>query len=158
EDRCVPTMTIPVHDHGDSFHLVNRYSLRDAIYDSNHHFGQDDVIIQLDTGVYGLSLPNATDPNTHQVVQDNDDLRGDLDITNNLHTLIIQGNNVNGVIQTAITAADLQDRLFQVVSDGTQVIFRDLILAGGLARDDGSNNVAIGTTPALGGAILAAGT
>ena len=37
---------------------------------------------------------------------------------------------------------------------GTQVVFRDLVIQGGLAQDDGSEGALAGTTDALGGGVL----
>jgi hypothetical protein len=153
EDRCVPATFTPTYFQ-DTFHMMGRYSLRDAVSDSNKDQGSAPDTIQLLAGTYVLSLPNAVDPNTHQSLQENVGLRGDLDITSNTHKLTIQGVSVGGIIKTKISAADLQDRLFQIVKPGTEVVFRDLILQGGLAQDDGTDNTAPGTTAALGGAIL----
>jgi hypothetical protein len=157
EDRCVPATFTATYFH-DSFHVMGRYSLRDAVNDSNMDLGSSPDTIQLLAGIYDLSIPNVMDLNTHKVLQENAGLRGDLDITNNHHTLTIQGKTVGGIIKTTITAADLQDRLFQIVAPGTEVVFRDLILEGGLAQDDGTDNAAAGTTTALGGAILSTQT
>src|SRR5262249_53376665 len=44
-----------------------------------------------------------------------------------------------------------------VVNPGTEVVFKDLILQGGTALDDGTGGVAPGTTAGRGGAILSNG-
>src|SRR5262245_17374417 len=159
EDRCVPATFTPSY-FKDSFHVMGRYSLRDAIADSNMDQGNSPDTIQLLAGTYVLSFPNPTDPNTHRSLQENGGLYGDLDIFNGKHSLTIRGKVVGGMIATTITAADLEDRVFQIINkskiakSGTEVVFRDLIIQGGLARDDGTDNAAAGTTAALGGAIL----
>src|SRR6516165_7726462 len=55
---------------------------------------------------------------------------------------------------TIIDASQLQDRVFEIVTPGTQVVFQDLIIQGGLAQDDGTEGALAGTTDALGGGIL----
>jgi hypothetical protein len=40
----------------------------------------------------------------------------------------------------------LLDRVIQIVNPGTQVVFQDLVIQGGLAQDDGSDGALAGTT------------
>jgi hypothetical protein len=77
-------------------------------------------------------------------------LTGDLNLTQTSHRWIIQGAGTS----TIIDASQLQDRVFQIVNSGTQVVFQDLVIQGGLAQDDGSDGAQAGTTDALGGGIL----
>jgi hypothetical protein len=141
EDRCVPVVITPTTfaDGG-----LGSGSLRDAILQTNGDPGTEDDTIQLLAGTYLLTIRNTGGR------QENAALTGDLDITNTSHRLIIQGAGAS----TIIDASQLQDRVFQIVSPGTQVMFRDLVIQGGLAQDNGSDGALAGTTDALGGGIL----
>jgi predicted outer membrane repeat protein len=66
------------------------------------------------------------------------------------HRWIIQGAGSS----TIIDASQLQDRVFQIVNPGTQVVFQDLVIQGGLAQDDGTPGARPGTTDALGGGVF----
>src|SRR5262249_17471830 len=55
---------------------------------------------------------------------------------------------------TIIDASLLEDRVFQIVNPATQVVFKDLVIQGGLAQENGGDGVHQGSTDALGGGIL----
>src|SRR5260370_5265187 len=81
-------------------------------------------------------------------------LEGDLNLTAASHRWVIRGAGSSGNNRTVIDASGLQDRAFQVVTPGTQVVFQDLVITAGLAQDDGSDGALPGTSLALGGGIL----
>ncbi len=140
ESRCVPTTITPTTfaDGG-----PGSGSLRDAVLQFNADPGTEDDIIQLLAGTYTLSIRNTG------MRQENAALQGDLDITSTAHRLIIQGQGPS----TVIDAGQLQDRVFQIVNPGTRVVFRGVVIRGGLAQDDGSAGTLAGTTDAQGGGI-----
>jgi hypothetical protein len=123
-------------------------TLRDAVLAANQDSGTDTDTIQLAAGTYTLTIRNTG--GHHETAG----LEGDLNITNTNHQLIIQGAGSSGPNATIIDASQLQDRVFDIVNSGTQVVFRDLVIQGGLAQDDGSNGALAGSTDALGGGIL----
>jgi hypothetical protein len=123
-------------------------SLRDAVLQLNADPGSDDDMIQLQAGTYTLTLQNTG--GRHETTG----LEGDLNITSTAHRLIIQGAGSSGANATIVDASQLQDRVFQIVNPGTQVVFQDLVLQGGLAQDDGSDGALAGSTDALGGGVL----
>jgi hypothetical protein len=140
ERRWVPTTITPM-----TFaDVLGSGSLRDAVLQFNVDTGTDDDIIQLQAGTYHLTIPNAG--GQHETAG----LTGDLNVTQTRHRWIIQGAGPS----TIIDASQLQDRVFQIVNPGTQVVFQDLVIQGGLAQDDGSDGSLAGTTDALGGGIL----
>jgi hypothetical protein len=140
ESRCVPTTITPM-----TFaDVLGSGSLRDAVLQFNADTGSDDDIIQLSAGTYHLTIPNAG--GHHETAG----LTGDLNLTQTSHQWIIQGAGPS----TIIDATQLQDRVFQIVNPGTQVVFQDLVIQGGLAQDNGSNGALAGTTDALGGGIF----
>jgi hypothetical protein len=145
EDRCVPTTITPT-TFADG--VSGSGSLRAAVLQFNADAGTDDDIIQLLAGTYSLTIRNTG--GRHETAG----LEGDLNITRPSHRWIIQGAGSSGENATIIDAGQLQDRVFQIVTPGTQVVFRDLIIQGGLAQDDGSNGVPAGTTDSLGGGLL----
>src|SRR5262249_40407079 len=106
--------------------------------------GTDDDTIQLAAGTYSLTIQNVG--GNHETAGQT----GDLNLTQTSHRWIIQGTGPS----TIIDATQLHDRGFQIVTPGTQVVFKDLVIQGGLAQDDGSNGVLAGSTDALGGGIL----
>jgi hypothetical protein len=110
----------------------------------NADAGSDDDIIQLLAGTYHLTIQNAG--GRHETAG----LTGDLNLTRTSHRWIIQGAGTS----TIIDASQLQDRVFQIVNPGTQVVFQDLVIQGGLAQDDGTDGALAGTSDALGGGIL----
>jgi hypothetical protein len=141
ERRCVPATITPTTfaDGG-----LGSGSLRDAVLQFNADTGTDDDIIQLSAGTYTLTIRNAG--GHHETAG----LTGDLNLTQTSHRWVIQGAGPS----TIIDASQLQDRAFQIVNPGTQVVFRDLVIERGLAQDDGSDGAEAGTTDALGGGIL----
>jgi hypothetical protein len=141
EWRCVPATITPTTfaDGG-----LGSGSLRDAVLQFNADPGTDDDIIQLEAGTYSLTIRNAG--NRHETAG----LTGDLNLTQASHRWIIQGAGTS----TIIDASQLQDRVFQIVKPGTQVVFQDLVIQGGLTQDDGTDGALAGTTDALGGGVL----
>src|SRR5262249_39598692 len=119
-------------------------SLRDAVLQFNADAGTDDDTIQLAAGTYSLTIQNAG--GHHETAS----LSGDLNLTQTSHHWIIQGAGPS----TIIDVSQLQDRVFQILTPGTQVEFKDLVIQGGLAQDDGSSGAPVGSTDALGGGIL----
>jgi hypothetical protein len=140
EDRCVPTTITPT-TFADG--VLGSGSLRDAVLQFNADTGTGDDTIQLLAGTYTLTIRN-----THG--HDSAGLEGDLDLTQTSHHWIIQGAGSS----TIIDASQLQDREFQIVNPGTQAVFRNLVIQGGLAQDNGTDGALPGTTDALGGGIL----
>jgi hypothetical protein len=140
ENRWVPTTITPTTFQDGS---LGSGSLRDAVLHFNADAGTDDDTIQLLGGTYALTIKNT---NGHE----NAGLEGDLNLTQTNHRWIIQGVGLT----TVIDAIQLEDRVFQIVNPGTQVVFRDLVIQGGLAQDDGSEGAQAGTTDALGGGIF----
>jgi hypothetical protein len=116
-------------------------SLRDAVLQFNADTGTADDTIQLEAGTYALTLQNLG--GRHET----GGLTGDLNLTQASHRWIIQGTGPS----TIIDASQLQDRVFDLVNPGTQVVFQDLVIQGGLAQDDGADGALAGTTDALGG-------
>jgi hypothetical protein len=145
EDRCVLTSITPTlfADGG-----LGSGSLRDAVLQANADAGSEDDTIQLQAGTYTLTIRNTG--GHHEMAG----LEGDLNITSTAHRLIIQGAGSSGANATIVDASQLQDRVFQIVNAGTQVVVQDLVIQGGLAQDDGSNGALAGTTDALGGGLL----
>jgi hypothetical protein len=119
-------------------------SLRDAVLQFNADTGTDDDIIQLQAGTYTLTIQNVG--GHHETAG----LTGDLNLTRASHRWLIQGAGPSTIIDAGL----LHDRVFQIVNAGAQVVFRDLVIQGGLAQDDGSNGALAGSTDALGGGIL----
>jgi hypothetical protein len=141
EGRCVPTTITPITfaDGG-----LGSGSLRDAVLEFNADTGTDDDIIQLEAGTYALTIRNVG--GRHETAG----LTGDLNLNATSHRWIIQGAGPT----TIIDASQLQDRVFQIVNPGTQVIFQDLVIQGGVAQDDGTDGALAGATDALGGGIF----
>jgi hypothetical protein len=148
EGRWVPTTLTPTTflDGG-----LGSGSLRDAVLQFNADTGTDDDIIQLQAGTYALTIQNVG--GRHETAG----LTGDLNLTQTSHRWIIQGTGSSGDNATIIDASQLQDRVFQIVNPGTQVVFQDLAIQGGLAQDNGADGAQAGTTDALGGGILNSG-
>jgi hypothetical protein len=145
EGRWVPTTLTPTTFLDGN---VGSGSLRDAVLQFNADTGTDDDIIQLEAGTYALTIQNVS--GRHETAG----LTGDLNLTQTSHRWIIQGAGSSGDNVTIIDANQLQDRVFQIVNPGTQVIFQDLVLRGGLAQDNGADGAFEGTTDALGGGIF----
>jgi hypothetical protein len=141
EDRCVPTTVTPTTfaDGG-----LGSGSLRDAVLQFNADIGTADDTIQLLPGTYTLSIRNVN--GRHETAG----LTGDLNLTQTSHRWIIQGAGPS----TIIDASQLQDRVFQIVNPGMQVVFQNLVIQGGLAQNNGPDGAVAGTTDGLGGGIL----
>jgi parallel beta-helix repeat protein len=141
ENRRVPTILTPTTfvDGG-----LGSGSLRDAILQFNADTGTADDTIQLLPGTYSLTIQNVG--GHHETAG----LTGDLNLTQTSHRWTIQGAGPS----TIIDASQLQDRVFQIVNPGTQVVFQDLVIQGGLAQDNGADGAQAGTTDALGGGIF----
>jgi hypothetical protein len=141
EGRSVPATITPTTfaDGG-----LGSGSLRDAVLQLNADTGTEDDIIQLLPGTYSLTIQNVG--NRHETAG----LTGDLDLTQTSHRWIIQGAGLS----TIIDASQLADRVFQIVNPGTQVVFQDMVIQGGLAQDDSSDGALAGTTAGLGGGIF----
>jgi hypothetical protein len=139
EDRSVPATITPTTfaDGG-----LGSGSLRDAVLQFNADTGTEDDIIQLLPGTYSLTIRNGQ--------HDSTGVTGNLSLTQTSHRWIVQGAGPS----TIIDASQLQDRVLQIVNPGTQVLFQDLVIQGGLAQDNGTEGVVRGTTDALGGGIL----
>jgi hypothetical protein len=145
ENRCVPSTITPTTFADGS---LGSGSLRDPVLQFNADSGTADDTIQLQAGTYSLTIRNSG--GRHETAG----LTGDLNLTQTSHRWVIQGAGSSGDNATIIDASQLQDRVFQIVNPGTQVVFQDLIIQGGLAQDDGSDGAVQGTTAALGGGIL----
>jgi hypothetical protein len=141
EGRSVPATLTPTTfaDGG-----LGSGSLRDAVLQFNADTGSGDDTIQLLPGTYSLTIQNVA--GRHETAG----LTGDLNVTQASHRWIIQGAGLS----TIIDAGQLADRVFQIVNPGTQVVFQDVVIQGGLAQDDGSDGALAGTTAALGGGIF----
>jgi hypothetical protein len=145
EDRRLPSTITPTTfaDGG-----LGSGSLRDAVLQFNGDAGTDDDTILLLAGTYSLTILNSG--GHHETAG----LTGDLNLTQTSHCWIIQGAGSSGDKATIIDAGQLQDRVFQIVNPGTQVVFQDLVIQGGLAQEDGTEGALAGSTDALGGGIL----
>ena len=124
-------------------------SLRDAIIDANNDTGTTTDTIVLQSGTYSLNLNNPAGPRQNFLSH-----TGELDITNTKHVLIIQGAGSSGAGATIIDATALRDRVFHLVGAGVQVVFQNLAIQGGTARDNGRLGTAVNTSTATGGGIL----
>ncbi len=115
-------------------------SLRDAVAAANASSATGTVTINLKAGTYTLSLPQGGQE---------DGTNGNLVVSSKIHTLVINGTGTSGSGATMIDATLLTDRIFQLLP-GVTVVLNNLILTGGVAKDDGVSGVG----PARGGAIL----
>jgi hypothetical protein len=158
EDRLAPAMfTVAATANADPAPLpppssfggtIAVQSLRQAVIDANADPTAGTDTIQLGSGTYSLTRTNGA------AGQENAAQTGDLDITSTTHALMIVGQGSSGPNTTIIDGSALQDRLFQVVNAGIMVQFRDLVLQGGVAHDNGTTGVLPGSTDACGGALL----
>src|SRR5262249_771999 len=103
--------------------------------------------ILLNAGTYTLSIPNSATGGQENVAQ-----TGDLDIANTRHELIIQGAVSSSGAPATIIDQTVADRVIQVF--GARVVFKNVIIEGGQAVDDGTAGALPGSTDALGGGIL----
>ena len=117
-------------------------SLRAAILLANSN-NQDDTI-NLEAGTYELAIANTFG-------QDNAAAEGDLDLTEADFTIIFVGAGQD----VTIVDATLLDRVFHIFSS-TSVVFRNMTITNGMARDNGTVD-AQGPTEARGGGILKEG-
>ena len=115
-------------------------SLRHAIQMANAS-GQD-CLITLAKGTYTLTIKNT---NGHE----NDAAQGDLDIADSGHTVTIQGQGA----ASSIVNGNGIDRVFDVLG-GADAVFSNLMIEGGIARDDGTPGALPGTTESDGGGVL----
>ncbi|MGH7222754.1 MAG: hypothetical protein ACRELF_05980, partial [Gemmataceae bacterium] len=150
EDRITPTTFTPAIL-TDPQGATN--SLRGVITQANADTGTATDTIQLGIGTYGLSLPNTAG---HDVLN----ASGDLNINSENHGLIIQGvTDANGNPLTVIDQRTF-DRVFQILNPADnpeKVIFRNLVIEGGNAQDNGGDDTPPGTTDAEGGGIMVDG-
>jgi hypothetical protein len=161
EDRITPNSTFTPTTFADD--PSKGFTLRQAVSafnaDNSDPGGGTTDIIQLAAGTYTLSIPNASG-NKHE--QGN--ASGDLNINNTNFInpiLTIQGAplDANGNPTTIIQQTQA-DRVFQILNQGggsegpETVIFKNLIIEGGDALENGGNGVAADSTDALGGGIL----
>jgi hypothetical protein len=114
-------------------------SLRAAVIAANADPSQEAVTIQLKAGTYTLSLRNPD--SEHET----ESLRGDLNVTNTAHQLIIEGQIKKGAPATIIRQT-VADRVFQIVEPGVQLVFKNLVIERGHVVKDAED--------ALGGGIL----
>ncbi len=130
-------------------------SLRGAISTANADtdlIADNTYIIQLKAGTYTLTIPNKAG-------YENENQSGDLNINASFHDMIIQGaTDANGK-PTTIIQQTVADRVFHIQNGGNpqNVIFKNLIIEGGSAQDDGADGTAAGSTKADGGGIMVEG-
>ena len=125
-------------------------TLRDAVIAANADVGIATDSIVLGAGTYTLSLQQPVAGR-----ENNRDRRRALAITSTKHEIVIEGQvDAHGNPTTIINASALNDRVFQIVSAGTTVVFKNLIIENGLAQDDGATGAKPGTTTAEGGGLL----
>jgi hypothetical protein len=150
EDRITPTLFVPtVFTDGVG---ADTGTLRQAVIDANNDAGTDTDTIQLAAGTYTLTIPNVA--NNHDVSS----TQGDLNITNTAHALVIQGATDSSGKPTSIIDQTTADRVIQILNLGggaaATVTFKNLIIEGGNAQDDGSAGAVAGNSVAQGGGIL----
>jgi hypothetical protein len=157
EDRVTPTTFIPTAFSDSLDPAPTIKSLRDAVIAANTDTGTATDTIQLSAGTYTLSLVNVA--NNHEANSSS----GDLNINNAAHALIIQGATDANGNPTTIIDQTVADRVFQILnlSNGTAagptVTFKNLVIEGGNAQDDGGQGAVAGKSDALGGGILNGG-
>jgi hypothetical protein len=155
EDRLAPAVFTPttLSDGVTPDGTVN--TLRDAIIAANRDNGADTDTIRLSAGTYKLTMINIAD--NHDV----ESSQGDLNILNTKHALVIQGTTDANGKPTTIIDQTVADRVFQILDldngPAPTVTFKDLIIQGGNARDDGSPGGVAGKSVAQGGGILVDG-
>ncbi len=155
EDRLTPTVFVPTVFNDVSG--TGSGSLRQAVIDANNDAGTGTDTIQLSAGTYTLSRVN--DGNNHEANSD----QGDLNINNATHALVIQGATDANGNPTTIIQQTVADRVFQILNlangtvAGPTVTFKNLVIEGGKAQDDGGQGAVAGQSDALGGGILNGG-
>lgn len=121
-------------------------SVRDAIRAANVDSSPGDHVINLPAGSYTLAIGNSAG-------QENAAAQGDLDILVS-RRLVIQGAGTSGGSLTRVDGGGL-DRVFHLQpAAGVEVVFRDFLISGGLARDQGSAGLMPGQSDSAGGGIL----
>ena len=128
-------------------------SLRGAIFQSNQDTSGNAYTIQLQAGTYTLSIPNTAG---HDVLNES----GDLNINGENHDLVIEGAVDGNGNPTTTIQQTVADRVFQILDPNLNpehVTFKNLIITGGAAVDNGGNGTAAGSTEADGGGIMATG-
>lgn len=140
EDRTLLSTITPIVSAPDG----SAGSLRDAIHQANSN-AEDDVI-QLAAGAWEIRIANVLG------AQENENLTGDLDLTEAGQTIIFEGA---GPGETIIDASSL-DRAFHL-SGNVTAVFRNLTIRRGFARDNGFDGTLPDERTALGGAILSEG-
>ncbi len=112
-------------------------TLRDAVIAANADVGIATDSIVLGAGTYMLSLQQPV------AGRENNATAGALAITSTKHEIDIEGQvDAHGNPTTIINASALNDRVFQIVSAGTTVVFKNLIIENGVAQDDGAGSAA----------------
>ncbi len=148
EDRLTPTTFTPTVFTDN----LTGGTLREAVINANSDTGTATDTIQLSAGTYTLSIANIA--NNHDVSS----TQGDLNITSTAHALIIQGATDANGNPTSIIDQTAVDRVIQILNlDGgsaATVTFKNLIIEGGNAQDDGSAGAKAGLSDARGGGIL----
>ena len=119
EERMAPAVFHPLAAAPDG----SPGSLRADVILANSNGHNNTILLQGAT--YNLTLANTAG-------QENAAAQGDLDLTDTGHTLTFIGRGAATVID-----AHQLDRVFQVFP-GVRVVFRNLTITGGLARDDGT--------------------
>ncbi len=148
EDRITPTTFTPtVFTDGTA-----GGTLREAVINANNDAGAATDTIQLSTGTYTLTIANVAA--NHDVSS----TQGDLNVTNTAHALVIQGaTDANGK-PTSIIDQTTADRVFQILNLGGgaagTVTFKNLVIEGGNAQDNGGAGAVAGNSDAQGGGIL----
>jgi hypothetical protein len=145
DERIVPTKTYNPAPVGDG--AAN--SLRTDLTDANG-FNDADIVINLTTGTYNLTIGNG-------LAQDNANASGDLDIDNTNAGIALKKYTIVGAgAGTVIDASGIAglDRVFQILGTDVEVTFRNLTIQGGTALDNGTAGAAPGSTDALGGGVL----
>jgi hypothetical protein len=159
EDRITPNGTFTPTTFADD--PSKGFTLRQAISafnaDNSDPGGGTTDTIQLAAGTYTLSIPNSSGKH------EQGNASGDLNINNTNFInpiLTIQGAvDANGNPTTIIKQTQA-DRVFQILNQGggsegpETVIFKNLIIEGGDAQENGGDGVAAGSTAALGGGIM----
>jgi hypothetical protein len=135
EDRTAPVVFQPLAAAPDG----SPGSLRADVIQANANHLDNTIFLQAAT--YNLTLANSAG-------RENTAAQGALALTGAGHTITFVGRGAATVI-----SANHLDRVFQVLP-GVRVVFRNLTITGGLARDDGTAGVLPDTTYARGGGIL----
>ncbi len=123
EDRTVPAVFNPVIVPDTALLAGANFSLREAVIAANASNAND--TINLKAGVYQLGGTEALNTRLEDAA-----LSGDLDLTDDFHTLTIVGKGAG----ISIIDADQIDRVFEIFPNVT-VVFRNLTIRDGRATD-----------------------